>query len=497
MRARLRLSSFLLWQMVLALGLTVWPRAAELVAPDGKSHYLPSVLIGHIEYVSVNDLSSALGAEVFWHRMLRKVTLEFDDHQMSFAWFSPYVLYDSQVYNLAYDAELKDGTLWVPVKGFQRIWDLIHAPPAPTEPSVSYGQTARVLDLKVEEKVNGILVEVLISRPLEYEVLPDQNGDVNIVFYKGKVDPSYFNRKKMPGFVSWVKAYQFEGSAQVSLRLKKPFLSLTQTLKTDPYRIQISLLQTPFPGDTGAVLSTNGRDEGQHAKQDLINVIVIDPGHGGADSGAVGSQGLVEKDVTLDIAQRLKRLLEKEPGLNIILTRTDDVLVPLEERTAIANRNAADLFVSIHTNASPKRSAHGSQTFFLSAAKTDEGRAVAALENSSVRFEPPGTSPVVSADVEYILMDLVQSEYQRESQDLAGMIQTRLTEELPIPGRGVSQAGFVVLNKAYMPAVLVETAFISNRKEEDLLKKGSFRQKIAEALHESIMQFKRKYEAEN
>jgi N-acetylmuramoyl-L-alanine amidase len=497
MRTRIRLSSLLLWQLVLTLGLSAWSDAAELVTLDGRSHHLPSVRIGRIEYVSVNDLSSAIGAQVFWHRMLRKVTLEFEDHQMSFVWFSPYVLYDSQVYNLAYDTELKDGTLWIPVRGFQRIWDLIHAPPGSTESEVSYGQTARILDLKVEEKVNGILVEVLISRPLEYEVLPDQNGDVNIVFYKGKVDTTYFNRKKLPWFVSWVKAYQFEGSAQVSLRLKKSFLSVTHTLKTDPYRIQISLLQTPSPGDSGALFPTAGGHQAYKRDDDLIDVIVIDPGHGGPDSGAVGSKGLAEKNVTLDIAQRLKRLLEKEHGLKIILTRTDDVLVPLEERTALANRNAADLLISIHTNASVKRSARGSETFFLSAAKTDEARAAAALENSSIRFEPPGSSPVGSADLEYILMDLVQSEYQRESQDLAGMIQRRLTDELPIPGRGVNQAGFVVLNKAYMPAVLVETAFISNQKEEGLLKKSSFRQKIAEALYESIKQFKRKYESED
>jgi N-acetylmuramoyl-L-alanine amidase len=497
MRTRFRLLPFIPWQLFLILGLAAWLQAAELVTQDGKSYYLPSVRIGGIEYVSVNDLSSVIDAQVFWHRMLRKVTLEFEDHQMSFAWFSPYVLYDSRVYNLSYDAQLRDGTLWIPVKGFQRIWDLIHAPPVQAESLVSYSQGAHILDLKVEEKVNGILVEVLISSPLEYEVLPDQNGDVNIVFYKGKVDTAYFNRRKMPWFVSWVKAYQFQNSAQVSLRLKKPFLSLTHTLKTNPYRIQISLVQTPSPNDSDRILPMSGRDEGQRAKEDLIDVIVIDPGHGGPDSGAVGSKGLVEKEVTLDIAQRLRRLLQKEQKLKIILTRTDDVLVPLEERTAIANRNAADLLVSIHTNASPKRSAHGSQTFFLSAAKTDEGRAAAALENSSIRFELPASGPAGSADVEYILMDLVQSEYLRESQDLAGMIQKRLTDELPIPGRGVGQAGFVVLNKAYMPAVLVETAFISNRKEEGLLKKGSFRQKVAEALHQSIMQFKRKYEAQD
>ena len=495
MRSRFHLSSSDCWLVILLLVLPVRSNGAELATQDGKIHHLSSIQIGRIEYFPVNDLSSALGAQVFWHRMLRKVTLEFEGHQMSFSWFSPYVLYDSEVYNLSYDAQLKDGTLWIPVKGFQRVWNLIHSPPAQVKSPVSSSYAARILDLKVEEKVNGILVEVLISRPLEYEVLPDQNGDVNIVFYKGKVDTASFSRKKLPPFVEWVKTYQFESSAQVSLRLKKPFLNLTHTLKTDPCRIQISLLQTPSPSDSGGVSPMGGGDDGQKAAENFIDVIVLDPGHGGPDSGAVGSNGLVEKEVTLDVAMRLAELLRNQGGLKVILTRQSDTLVPLEERTSIANREGADLLVSIHTNASRKRSPRGCETFFLSSAKTDEARAAEALENSSIRFERPGQTAEKTADLDYILMDLVQSEYLRESQDLAAMIQKRLTEGLSIPGRGVNQAGFVVLNKAYMPAVLVETAFISNRKEESLLNKASFRQKIAQALYESIMQFKRKYES--
>ncbi len=197
----------------------------------------------------------------------------------------------------------------------------------------------------------------------------------------------------------------------------------------------------------------------------------------------------------MDIARRLEDLLTEEPGLKVILTREADLLVPLEERTRIANRSAADLFISIHTNASTKRSARGCETFFLSAAKTDEARAVAALENSSTRFERSGDMTQEPNDVDYILMDMVQSEYLRESQELAGMIQKRLDRSLSIPSRGVSQAGFVVLNKAYMPAVLVETAFISNSKEEGLLKKESFRQEIALALYQSVKEFIGKYES--
>jgi N-acetylmuramoyl-L-alanine amidase len=209
----------------------------------------------------------------------------------------------------------------------------------------------------------------------------------------------------------------------------------------------------------------------------------------------VGKSGLLEKEVTLDIAVRLKELLKKEEGLSVILTRETDVLVPLEERTQIANQSGADLFISIHTNSFRKRSVRGCETFFLATAKNDQARAAAALENSSVRFELAEDESRNLADLEFILMDLVQSEYLKESSDLAAMIQKRLKKMLSIPDRGVSQAGFVVLNKAYMPAVLVETAFISNRKDEKLLKKGSFRQKIARAILESVRDFKSKYES--
>ncbi len=495
MISRINLPSVCILLILLLLTLSVPSHTAQLVTPDGKSHYLATNEIQGIPYASVNDLSSVLNAKVHWHRMLRKVTLEFDDHQIAFTWFSPYMLYDSEVYNLSYDTKLKEGTLWVPLTGFQRVWDLIHSPTIPPERPEAYPSEVEILDLKVEEKLNGILVEVFTSQPLDYEVFSDQNRDLNINFYKGRLNPSYFNRKRLPSFVKWLKAYQFDNSAQISLRFKSPFVRFLHAFRTDPYRIQISLLQTPSPGDSAKFFSADGSSGDEKLPDDLIDLIVIDPGHGGADSGAVGRKGLVEKEVTLDIARRLKVLLKNEPGLKVILTRETDVLVPLEERTEMANRNEADLFISIHTNASKKRSARGCETFFLSAAKTDEDRAVAALENSSVRFERSGPVTQEPDDLDYILMDLVQSEYLRESQDLAGTIQKRLEEQLSIPGRGVSQAGFVVLNKAYMPAVLVETAFISNKKEEDLLKKESFRQRIAQALYESIKEFIEKYQS--
>ena len=461
---------------------------------DGKIHHVETIRIENIEYISVNDLSSILNAEIFWHRLLRKVILKFDDHQIVFSWFSPYFLYDSEVYNLTHDVKPKDGTLYVPLKGFQRIWDHLHSPQASQQPKI-FDEEVCILDLTIAEKLNGILVEIFISQPVEYEIFADQNRNLNINFYQGKLDVEFFNKKKAPEFLRWIKAYQFENSAQLSLKLRKPFVNFTHNLKTNPYRIQISLIHTPSSRDTAKLPVSSISSENENLTDELIDVIVIDPGHGGQDSGAVGKAGLMEKEVTLDVAKRLRNLLKKEKGLRVILTRETDVLVPLEERTQIANRNGADLFISIHTNVSENKTARGCKTFFLASAESDEARAVATLENSSIRFEHPDDVSHNSDDLNFRLTDLVQSEYLKESSDFATIIQKQLKKKLSIPSRGVSQAEFVVLNKAHMPAVLVEIAFISNKKDEALLKKNSFRQKIAQALYQSIKEFKKKYES--
>ncbi|UCB51634.1 MAG: N-acetylmuramoyl-L-alanine amidase [Candidatus Zixiibacteriota bacterium] len=481
--------------LILFLAPSVYASSSILVTEDGESHMVRTMRVDGREYVSVNDLASILNAEIYWHRMLRKVALEFGDHQVVFTWFSPYMLYDSEVYNLTYDTMLREGTLYVPLPGFQRIWDYIHTPRSPDEREIVVRGEFSIVDVSIEEKVNGILMEIFLTQPLEYEIFRDQNGNLNVNFYQGKLNPMHFGSKKAPGLLRWIKAYQFENSAQLSFRLTKPFVGFSHALKKDPYRIQISLARPSSSQDASDLVSDRIPADEDRLLDDLIDVIVIDPGHGGPDSGAVGRSGLLEKEVTLDIAKRLQELLMKEEGFKVILTRETDVLVPLEERTQIANRSGADLFISIHTNSFKKRSVRGSQTFFLAAAKNDEARAAAALENSSVRFDLTDDDSHNVADLEFILMELVQSEYLKESSDLAAMIQKRLRRRLPIPSRGVSQAGFVVLNKAYMPAVLVETAFISNRKDEKLLKKGSFRQKTAEAVLQSVRDFKRKYES--
>jgi N-acetylmuramoyl-L-alanine amidase len=218
-----------------------------------------------------------------------------------------------------------------------------------------------------------------------------------------------------------------------------------------------------------------------------ISRIVIDPGHGGHDPGAQ-SRGVNEAELTLDIALRLEALLQKEPGLEVVLTRRTDVYIPLEERTAIANREGADLFLSIHANTSRNTSARGVETYFLSFAGSPDAEAVAARENSAHAGEMHKLPDIVRAITLNNKLD--------ESRDFAGMVQESLVTRLrrsskSIQNRGVKKAPFVVLIGAEMPSVLAEVSFMSNRQELQLLKTTVYKQRIAEALHAAVMRYRR------
>jgi N-acetylmuramoyl-L-alanine amidase len=216
--------------------------------------------------------------------------------------------------------------------------------------------------------------------------------------------------------------------------------------------------------------------------------VVIDAGHGGDETGAKGPSGLLEKDVTLDVARRLKARLASEEGVAVFLTRDEDRKVALDDRTALANHERADLFVSIHANSSRRDTARGSETYFLSYQATDDdARALAALENDTLGIE---RNVGGQSGLDLVLWDLAQSAFLKESSDLAEEIQDRLNDTLGVRNRGIKQAPFKVLMGATMPAVLVEIAFISSPEEERRLREAAFKDRIAEAIATSIRKFR-------
>jgi N-acetylmuramoyl-L-alanine amidase len=217
-----------------------------------------------------------------------------------------------------------------------------------------------------------------------------------------------------------------------------------------------------------------------------LSRVVIDPGHGGYDQGTEGPHGLLEKDLVLDVAQRLGALIEDRLGAEVIYTRTDDTFIPLEGRTALANEKKADLFLSVHANSSPVPRVAGVETFYLNISGTKDALDVASRENAS------------SQKSIFELTDLIQKiaryDKSEESREFAGRIQTALYafSARNVPGsknRGVKSAPFVVLIGANMPSILAEIGFLSNPKEEALLKKPDYRQKLADALCRGVSRY--------
>jgi len=227
-----------------------------------------------------------------------------------------------------------------------------------------------------------------------------------------------------------------------------------------------------------------------------VRTIVLDPGHGGKAVGAVGANGLMEKETTLAICRKLASLLGTNLGTRVILTRNDDSLIPLEQRTAIANQYRADLFLSIHLNASAVRDAHGSETYFLSVEASDEF-AKRAAERENEAPESASAPVIASSDLRLILWDLAQQQYLKESSRFAELVQEEMNVVTGVTGRGVKQAPFKVLVGAMMPAALVEVGFISNPSEESKLRDEQFQTTIANALLKAIGRYKSEVDAKS
>jgi N-acetylmuramoyl-L-alanine amidase len=244
----------------------------------------------------------------------------------------------------------------------------------------------------------------------------------------------------------------------------------------------------PLPGTVPVAPPAHNTTGGLSMARQLglgVSRIVIDPGHGGHDPGAKG-KGVTEAELVLDVALRLEKLLQKVPGVEVILTRRTDDFIALPERTAIANREGADLFLSIHANASLNSQAHGIETYFLNFANNQSAAAVAARENAASTQAMGGLPDFVKA--------IAMNNKLDESRDLAlhvqrAMVDKQRSSNKTLKDLGVKQAPFVVLIGANMPSVLAETGFVTNAQEAKLLKANAYRQKIAESLFNAIRKY--------
>ena len=317
-----------------------------------------------------------------------------------------------------------------------------------------YGPFRLVIDVESEATPLPVAQQATPSSPLAASVAP-----------------------QLPASLLPITPARSQGPPQDSPALEKPHQPSPST--TPPLPL------TPAPAPAPAS-STRSGDYSLSRQLGLrVARVVIDPGHGGHDPGAQAN-GVTEADLVLDVALRLEKLLQQVPGLEVVLTRRTNEFVPLEERTAIANREKADLFLSIHANAHRHSAVRGIETYFLNFAMNAEAEAVAARENAT-SGQTMGTLPS-------IVKAIALNDKLTESREFATVLQTQLirrmrTQSTAIRDHGVKQAPFVVLIGAQMPSVLTEIAFVTNRPEANLLKQSPYRQHIAQALKDAVVRY--------
>jgi N-acetylmuramoyl-L-alanine amidase len=249
----------------------------------------------------------------------------------------------------------------------------------------------------------------------------------------------------------------------------------------------------PTPDNPSASIETT-KPERKHPK---LDVIVLDAGHGGRDAGAIGPGGFMEKQATLGIVLKLGKLIEQSmPGVKVVYTRHDDHFVELYRRGEIANERKGKLFISIHCNSTPQKpsKASGFTTYILRPGKTDAAIKVVARENAVIKYEEKRERYYYLSDVDFILTSMARNADVKFSEKFAALVQNEVAKKVSIPENGVSQAGFYVLVGASMPNVLIETAFISNPKEEALLKSSAGQEKYAQGILAAIKKYKAVYE---
>ena len=266
--------------------------------------------------------------------------------------------------------------------------------------------------------------------------------------------------------------------------LVKPTQSKVFTLNKyldKPYRLVIDLHRTD--------LVEEGKKARLKQKSKKYKIIVVDPGHGGEDSGAVGSRGTFEKNVVLALAKKLKRCIDQKKGFKAFLTREGDYFVPLEKRVEIAREYGADLFVSLHTDANFSKRVRGASVYCLSTkgASDEAAKLLAERENASDFIG--GVSYASNRDLDSILIDLVQTQTTNDSLRFGGMVLNGMGNVHTIKFKRPKQAGFAVLRATEVPSILIETGFISNRDDENLLRNKSFQLKLAKSLSKVSLNF--------
>jgi N-acetylmuramoyl-L-alanine amidase len=454
---------------------------------------------GHRMFV-LDEFVGAVGGELVYSQGGLRARWEFSGEAIEFSHGSPYYRAGRRFYSLPAACGFEGGVFVVPLRFLTR--DLEELLPD----AFRFDKNAEVLrdisdyahlkSFRTEVGRESTSISLLTTRAVEFALDNTRSGTFLVNLYRTRISSAVEDSIASTGYVDSLRVIPYAEGAQLVFHLDGRAKNYKVEETRRPVGLLISFKGEPLGEETAASASSPPEKHSSKApaRDYRIRKVMIDPGHGGKDPGAMAGRNVVEKDINLKVSRMLAPLLEKE-GFEVIMTRKDDTFIPLSRRTAMANENGTDLFVSIHCNASKNKNACGFEVYFLSEAKTDEERTVAHRENMSLTYERPGLDPSTLGDLQFIFWDLAQNEFLQESYECARIIVEEVSRGQKKGRAGVRQAGFYVLNGVYMPSVLIEIAYLSHPEERKMLTDDAYLRKLTARILEGLITYINTYNA--
>ncbi len=470
---------------------------------NDKVEVIPAFREAKALYISLPDLLNLLEIEYSADTLNGFITFKVADHTFKLTSENPFIVVSSgdgivKVIQLPLEVVSGGGKIFVPVRYFSDVFKLyfpysfnydidknlisISKPPKkPTPPPFD------VYDLSVDRRSNGYLLRIMTSRKIsDYEVWLGRDNWLYITIANVKVNIPAIKKISEPSLFSKVEVISYGQSVQISFKLIPKVEHYEVIVDKESNDILISLYTSEVKSKLENV-----------KRKFLLDVVVIDPGHGGKDPGAIGVYGTREKDITLAVAKKLKSLVETL-GVKVVMTREEDEFIELYRRGQIANENGGKLFVSLHCNSMPYKPhmASGFEVYILRPGRTEEAIRIAERENAVIKLEENYEERYKHlTDESYILTAMAHNVYVKNSERFAEILNQEAGKNLSVKVNGVSQAGFYVLVGASMPSVLIEMAYLSNPQDEKYLRSETKQWEIARTIFNAIKRFKDEYEA--
>jgi len=345
-----------------------------------------------------------------------------------------------------------------------------------------------ITGLTIDEKANGTLIRLRSEKRIPSYTSSFKEGILYITLKNSSADVTKMKKSGGKGVIKEIKAKNLRNNVELQISVTKDYTA-SEVLNVDNSNDLIITIHNK--------IFSNKESSNKNKEKWDFDVIVIDAGHGGKDVGAIGINGVREKDINLGVALKLGRLIETHmKDVKVVYTRSNDTFVELYKRGKIANEKGGKLFISIHCNSTPQRptNASGFEVYLLRPGRTQEAIQIAARENGVIQYEDNPKRYEKLTDENFILVSMAHSSYMKYSEKFSDMLDKQFGNNLNYGSRGIKQAGFYVLVGASMPSVLIETGFLTNRKDAAYLKSDNGQSKIAESILNAITNYKDYYQ---